>query len=238
MSERPNFYAIIPASVRYDNSLSANAKILYGEITALTSVKGYCWASNAYFAKLYGVKTNAVSLWIKQLIDAHHIYSVIDSEGGNKRTISIVDPIPKKGDSYPEKRLDPIPKKGEHINTVSNTSSNKEYTPEFETFWKQYRRNTAKREAFKNWLTRLKEGVTVDTIMRGLDGYNVKLTADKTEPNFVMHAKTFVGPNRRYEDFLDENIAPEQKNYTDKNDNVFRDGKKIGHYDGNRLIRY
>ena len=126
MSEKPGFYAIIPASVRYDDTLSPNAKLLYGEITALTSIKGYCWASNAYFARVYEVKPNAVSGWIKQLIEAGHIYSVIDSAEGNKRTLSIVAPIPKKGDSYTEKKVDPIPKKREHINTVNTTVINTE----------------------------------------------------------------------------------------------------------------
>ena len=30
-----SYYAIIPANVRYDNSLNANAKLLYGEIMVL-----------------------------------------------------------------------------------------------------------------------------------------------------------------------------------------------------------
>ena len=37
MNEKPNYYAIIPANVRYDNELRANEKLLYGEITALSS---------------------------------------------------------------------------------------------------------------------------------------------------------------------------------------------------------
>ena len=33
---KPTYYAVINAKVRYDNRLTANAKLLYGEITCLT----------------------------------------------------------------------------------------------------------------------------------------------------------------------------------------------------------
>lgn len=67
MKEQPNYYAIIPASVRYDKELRANEKLMYGEITALTNATGECWASNNYFAELYGVTPQAVSGWINDL---------------------------------------------------------------------------------------------------------------------------------------------------------------------------
>lgn len=65
--ENPNYYAIIPANVRYDKRLRANEKLLYGEITSLSSKDGECWASNSYFAGLYDVVASAISKWIKDL---------------------------------------------------------------------------------------------------------------------------------------------------------------------------
>lgn len=87
MNERPSFYAIIPADVRYDAALSANAKLLYGEITALTEKRGYCWASNAYFAELYGVDARTIQRWIKSLADAQHIRVDVEAKA---RRISLL----------------------------------------------------------------------------------------------------------------------------------------------------
>lgn len=69
MEDKPNYYAVIPAEIRYDEDLRANAKLLYGEITALANKTGICYASNNYFARLYKVKPSAISLWVSQLKD-------------------------------------------------------------------------------------------------------------------------------------------------------------------------
>ena len=72
--EEPAYYAIIPANVRYDKTLSPNAKLLYGELTALCKNKeGYCWASNKYFADLYGVQKSSITNWVRSLVEGGYI---------------------------------------------------------------------------------------------------------------------------------------------------------------------
>ena len=74
MSERsPGYYAVIPASVRYDDNIPANAKLLYGEISALISAEGYCYAKNAYFADLYKLSERTVTGLISKLQAFGHI---------------------------------------------------------------------------------------------------------------------------------------------------------------------
>lgn len=70
---QPSYYAIIPSSVRYDKRLKFAERLLYGEITALLGKEGYCFASNNYFADLYGVIPGTISRWISHLDNLGYI---------------------------------------------------------------------------------------------------------------------------------------------------------------------
>lgn len=79
-----NYYSITPATVRYDKNLTAMAKTLYGEITALCNEKGYCWASNSYFEELYGVSKQTIINWINNLKKGGYINTELEYEPGTK----------------------------------------------------------------------------------------------------------------------------------------------------------
>lgn len=64
---QPSFYAIVPAHVRYCRDIEMGAKLLYGEITALCSQEGFCWATNQYFADLYDVDISTIKRWVSSL---------------------------------------------------------------------------------------------------------------------------------------------------------------------------
>ena len=94
MKEQPNYYAILSAEVRYDNRLKANVKLLFAEITALCNMNAECFASNKYFADLYGKSKTSISVWISELvkygyIKVHYTYKVGTKEILN-RYISIL----------------------------------------------------------------------------------------------------------------------------------------------------
>ena len=79
MKERGSYYSVIPASVRYDKSLTPIMKLLYGEITSLCNDKGFCWASNEYFGEIYDIKPKSISRAINKLKTREYITVSIDN---------------------------------------------------------------------------------------------------------------------------------------------------------------
>jgi len=88
--EKPNYYAVIPAEVRYNKKLTPNAKLLYAEITALCNMNGKCTASTQYFCKLYEVSRASIQNWLKSLEDNNYISRSVTYKNGSKEILSRV----------------------------------------------------------------------------------------------------------------------------------------------------
>lgn len=143
MEQMPSYYAVIPATVRYDKELRPNAKLLYGELSALTVAKGYCWANNAYFAELFGLSKKTVGELIAQLAKRGYIRTeVIRDEETNEvierriwiaeQSCSCAGPVEPKeetekeepGEGCPQKPESTLPKNVEENNTSKNNTRN------------------------------------------------------------------------------------------------------------------
>lgn len=124
------YYAIIPANVRYDKDLVPNAKLLYGEITALCNEKGYCWASNQYFAELYNVSDRTIKNWISQLADKGYIQRSVKYREGTKEIeqrklfIGRENNFTTPGNYVPDPRENNFTTPSENNFPVNNTSIN------------------------------------------------------------------------------------------------------------------
>lgn len=70
---KPGYWAVIPASVRYDTRLRPNAKLLYAEISALANAKGFCFAATEYLAENFSVTERSIQTLIKQLEEFGYI---------------------------------------------------------------------------------------------------------------------------------------------------------------------
>ncbi len=119
----PSYYAVIPANVRYAK-IPPNAKLLYGEITALCNDKGYCWATNRYFAELYDKTESTISVWVSALEKCNFISVII--EDYNLRKIYLREAAPnevleksKGGIRKIERGV--LEKSKEQNNTINNT---------------------------------------------------------------------------------------------------------------------
>ena len=123
-NEKPSFYAILPAYVRYEKRLKPAERLLFAEISALTNKLGYCTASNGYFAELYETKKETVSRWISHLSELGFVKLEMVYEGkqikGRKIWIDekVMTPID-------EKVMTPIDEKVKGNNTrLNNTRLN------------------------------------------------------------------------------------------------------------------
>jgi hypothetical protein len=141
---QPSYYATIPASVRYHKKVCANAKLLYGELSALANKEGYAWASNDYFAKLYRVHEKTVSAWVAELKRAGKInVEMIPTEKGTQRRIYIagkgihektethVGGVREKTETPPRIPDDPPPSFPDPNITRINTTKNIKPIPKF-----------------------------------------------------------------------------------------------------------
>ena len=88
--QKPNYYAVIPAEVRYNKKLSPNSKLLYAEITALCNMNSKCTASTEYFCRLYEVSRVSIQKWLKILEDNGYIKRVNIYKQGSKEILSRV----------------------------------------------------------------------------------------------------------------------------------------------------
>ena len=126
---KPNYYAILTSEVRYNENLTPNAKLLYAEITALINMNGECFASNKYFADLYGKSKTTISKWVSELVKEGFVEVKLTYKEGTKEINNRYIRILKGG--IDKKLNTPILKKLKDNNTIVNnntTYSNKKPT--------------------------------------------------------------------------------------------------------------
>lgn len=131
--ENPSYYSILTASVRYDDRLSGDQKVLFSEITALSNKNGYCHASNEYFARIYKKDKRTIIRWINKLIEYGYvkkqvIYKPNSSEVEIRKLYPVTTPNP--GDKTVTRGDDKTDTRGsvrnvtDNITSVNNTSNN------------------------------------------------------------------------------------------------------------------
>lgn len=229
------YYAVIPANVRYDEMLKDKAKLLYGEITALTNEKGFCWASNSYFAELYNVTKETISRLLRNLSDRGYIEIELVYKNkeiiGRKIYIQTSIPIDKKVNTYCQNNQEgndenintPIDKKVKENNTLLNN------TLDINTISNDIVSSTKVQPVIEKWnslslqkLVRINAGTTrhkllnarikeygLDRILEAIDNINSSsFLKGQNVKNWTVTFDWFVKPNNF--------IKVLEGNYTDK----------------------
>lgn len=120
---RGGLYAVIPASVLYDDGLPPTAKLVYGEINRLASAGGYCWAKNQEFCRLCGCSERTVQRLISALAEHGHIRVAMLRRNGDtgdvvQRRIYIGQALAGE-EKEPEQAPEEVPGGGDKNDTTS-----------------------------------------------------------------------------------------------------------------------
>lgn len=208
-NEKPSYWAVIPASVRYDEELSPSAKLLYAEISSLTGETGYCYASNQYFAVLYHLSERTIIRLLKELRD-HGYIRIEDGDGGaalrkvfaGLNPLTKMSPPPDKNVTPPPTKMSPVSEKNNNINPpkapqkgARSPKSTPEWEPEcFEAFWKLYPRGADRCGAVREW-DRLKPD---RTLMKTMGSALKKQMASPewSDVQYIPHARRWLRERR------------------------------------------
>ena len=78
----------------------------------------------------------------------------------------------------------------------------KNYATEFECFWEVYPRKADKGEAYKKYLTRLKDGWSPEQLLTAAKKYKAQIVANRTDQKYIKLCKTFLSDTTPFADYL------------------------------------
>lgn len=223
MENKKSYYAIIPANVRYDKTLIPHAKLLYGEITALCNDKGYCWASNDYFAELYDTSKSTIQRWMKSLEDGNYIKRDVvykmNTREVEKRYIRIC------GEGDPKNRVTPDPKNAQENNTSFNNTNNMSSSIPYSEIIEYLNSKTGKKyKVTQKWKdlikARFNEGQQLDDFKRVID-VKSKQWLNNPEMSKYLRPQTLFG--NKFDEYLNESLSNSQKPKQTTNTKSFDD---------------
>ena len=198
----PAYYSILTADVRYSKELSDFEKLLFSEISALTQKDGYCTASNAWLASLYGKTKETISRCISKLKKLGFI-EVVEVRNDKKEVIlrkvylltKTSTGIDENAETLLKKTSIPIDKNVKENNTrINNTSRNntsikRDASKTHETNLQILQDMGVEKQLAQDWLQTRKEkraGSLTPTVVAGLQREAAK--AGLTVPQAVQVA--------------------------------------------------
>lgn len=72
-NSNPDYDIIVPSYVRFDSSLTLGARLLYGELLAISNIYKDFHPTNKYLAYAYDVSKRTICSWISELEKLQYI---------------------------------------------------------------------------------------------------------------------------------------------------------------------
>ncbi len=154
---------ILPTSILGDNNITSLERLLLISILSLCKQKGYCWATNEYFAQLFNARKQTKSKSISSLSKNNYIELKFDNSEKNnsKRIIKISDVLTKIISGIKKNMNTSINKNLNQYNNKKKNIINEIYTREEEgnKYWngKKIESKDATQEAIEELENLLKE---------------------------------------------------------------------------------
>lgn len=233
MENKPSYYSILTAEVRYDNELTDKAKLLYSEITALANIEGYCWATNAYFANLYKCHEITISKTISSLekkgyIRVEHtknsfktlrkIYINANVEVSENAKVEIDE---NAKTPLSENANLPLSKNANHnitrfnntrINTLTKNIKPLSIPNEFETLWALYPNKKGKDKAFKSYeRARKNKDSMYEIVKNGIEMYKKYINFHGLDKTKIKHGSTWFNQKGWEDEYQQDDFSHSQK---------------------------
>ncbi|MDH6367155.1 MULTISPECIES: helix-turn-helix domain-containing protein [unclassified Breznakia] len=217
---KPAYYGVIPATIRYDKKIPTSEKVLFAELTALCNKTGYCWPTDNYLCELYEVGRTTVQRWLNNLEKNGYIKRKLEYKKGSKKVIkrriyTFEHPMPKNGTPYAQKWDNPMPKNGGDNNTSINTKENNkrkfDYEEAFVIFWDKYPNKKAKPKALTAFRNKCKTTNQFDIILKALDQFIESNDWKKNDGMFIPHPATWLNGERWLDDVAIQKKKPKPK---------------------------
>lgn len=204
-----SYYSILTAEVLYSKSLNDAEKLLYGVVTTLANVKGYCFASNEYMGKLRGKAPETISRQVKKIERLGFFRIEYDYNGKVVKQRRI---FPLTNIAVAENVNGAIDKKSnctidENVKDNNKTSLNNNINIEdyFNSVWKLYPKKQGKGQVSKS----KKKSILKYTLEQWKEIIR-RYDSSVLDKMYLVNGSTFF--NGRYIDYIDENYS--EQNYT------------------------
>ena len=212
-------YGVIPKKVMKDKNLTIEAKAIYAFMASYSGNGNTSYPSVEYITDFLDISRHRFNRHRKLLEEKGYISVSQERKKGSKFTHNVytLEFIPQVQFTTSEKRTSEK-RTSENDTTNNNTFNNntfnnntkKERQPSddgqstserFESIWKYYPRKEGKKKAFASYKRALKNGVTDEEIMEGLEKYNQYIKKEKTDRKYIAHGSTWFNENRWQDEY-------------------------------------